>query len=54
MRFIINSDDPYIWAVLPGKEHLFSKHINGHSIGVYKELYKGIKVIFKALLIIIK
>lgn len=49
MRLITNGDDPYTWAALPGREHLFSKHISGHSIGAYKELCEGIGVTFEAL-----
>jgi len=49
VRLITNGDDPYTWAALPGKEHLFSKHMSGHSIGAYKELCEGIGVTFEAL-----
>jgi hypothetical protein len=38
-----------MWKVLPEKKHLFLKNISDYSIRVYKELYKGISVAFKAI-----
>ena len=37
VRLITSADDPYIWKVLPGKEHLFKKDLWKYSIGVYME-----------------
>jgi len=46
-------DNPYIWKVLLEKEELFLriflKNISDHSIGAYKELYKGVGITFKAI-----
>jgi hypothetical protein len=33
---------------LPEKKHLFSKNISNYLIRAYKELYKGISIVFKA------
>jgi len=49
VRLIINDDDSYTCAALPGKNHLFSKHMSEHSIKAYKKLCEGIEIIFEAL-----
>src|SRR6516162_538187 len=48
VRLITSADDPYIWKVLPGKEHLFKKHLSKHSIGAYMELCREVGVSFEA------
>lgn len=50
VRLITNSDDPYIWKVLPGKEHLFKKQMSKHSIGAYVELCREVGTSFEAVL----
>ena len=49
VRLVTTSDDPYTWAALPEKRHLFSKNISDHSIGAYKELCEGIENIFEVI-----
>ena len=53
VRLIPGPDDPYIWKVLPEKKELFLrtflKNISDYSIGAYKELCKGVGIIFKAI-----
>jgi hypothetical protein len=46
---ITGTNNPYTWKVLLKKKHLFSKNISDHSIGAYKELYKGISIAFEAI-----
>jgi len=36
--------------MLPEKEHLFKKYLSKHSIGAYRELYRGVSILFKAIL----
>ncbi len=50
VRLITSGDDPYTWQRLPGKEHLFEKHLSKHSIGAYRELCRGVGVSFEAVL----
>src|SRR5436190_4013832 len=45
---ITGADDPYAWKVLPGKEHLFKKHLSKHSIGAYMELWREVGISFEA------
>jgi hypothetical protein len=47
---IIGTNNLYTWKVLLKKKHLFSKNISDYLISVYKELYKGINIAFKAIL----
>jgi hypothetical protein len=49
VRLITRSDDPYTWQVLQEKQHLFTKHLSKHSIGAYRELYRGVGVSFEAI-----
>jgi len=49
VRLALGPDDPYSWKVLPEKKHLFLKNISDYSTGVYKELYKGVGVLFEAI-----
>jgi hypothetical protein len=51
VRLITGTNNPYTWKVLLEKKHLFSKNISDYLIGAYKELYKGINITFKAILI---
>ena len=46
---IPGTNNPYSWKVLPEKKYLFSKNINDYSISAYKELYREISVLFKAI-----
>ena len=48
MRLITGGDDPYAWTILPGKEHLFRKHLSKHSVEAYIELCQEVGVSFKA------
>lgn len=48
VRLITSADDPYTWKFLPGKEHLFKKHLSKHSIRAYMELWRGVGVSFEA------
>jgi hypothetical protein len=41
--------DLYRWKVLPVKRQLFSKNLSDHSIGAYKELYRGVGISFEAI-----
>jgi len=50
MHFITNTDDPYIWKVLPEKEYLFKKHLSKYSIRVYIKLWWEVGVSFEAVL----
>ncbi len=50
VRLITSADDPYTWQILPEKEHLFKKYLSKHSIGAYRELYRGVGVSFEAVL----
>jgi len=50
VRLITSSNDPYTWQILPEKQHLFKKHLSKHSIGAYRELCRGIDVLFEAVL----
>jgi len=50
VRLITTDDDPYGWAVLPEKRHLFSKNLSNHSIGAYKELCECVGISFEAVL----
>ena len=56
VRLIPGPDNPYIWKVLPEKEELFLriflKNISDYSISAYKELYKGVGIMFKAIQVI--
>ena len=53
VHFILSLNNPYNWKVLPEKEELFLriflKNISNYSISAYKELYKGVSIIFKAI-----
>ena len=49
VRLIPGPDDPYTWKILPEKEYLFSKNMSDHSTGTYKELCRGIGVLFEAI-----
>jgi len=49
VRLITHSDDPYTWRTLPQKQHLFKKHLSKHSIGAYRELYRGVGESFEAI-----
>lgn len=49
VRLKTNTDDPYTWERMDGKEHLFSKNISDHSTRALKELYEGIDVSFAAI-----
>ena len=49
VRLKTNSDDPYTWEIMEGKEHLFSKNMSDLSIGALKELYEGIDKSFAAI-----
>lgn len=42
MRLITTPQDPYKWAFVPEKKHLFQKQLSKHCIRAYKEIYKGI------------
>ncbi|KAI9758898.1 MAG: hypothetical protein M1840_003738 [Geoglossum simile] len=48
VRLKINTDDPYIWEKIEGKEHLFSRNMSDLSTGALKELYEGIGKSFAA------
>jgi Skp family chaperone for outer membrane proteins len=50
VRLITGIDDPYTWKVLPGKEHLFGKHLSKHSIRAYMELWREVGISFEAVL----
>ena len=50
MRLITGPDDAYAWKVLPEKEYLFKKHMSKHSVGAYRELYRGVGISFEAIL----
>jgi hypothetical protein len=48
VRLITTPDDSYSWKVLPGKEHLFEKHLSKHSTGAYMELFREVGTSFEA------
>lgn len=48
VRLIIHAGGPYTWKTLPEQQHLFQNHPSKHSIGGYRELYRGVGVSFKA------
>ncbi|OCK75347.1 hypothetical protein K432DRAFT_272957, partial [Lepidopterella palustris CBS 459.81] len=48
VRLITASEDPYVWNVLPGREHLFSKHMSKHSTGAYMQLCRELGSGFEA------
>ncbi|KAL7940635.1 hypothetical protein V8C42DRAFT_337033, partial [Trichoderma barbatum] len=48
VRLIPNDDDPYRWKILPGKEHLFEKHMSKQTKGIYMELWREVGVTFEA------
>jgi hypothetical protein len=50
VRLIPSANDPYIWRILPEKQHLFKKHLSKHSIGKDGELYREVGMIFEAIL----
>ncbi len=50
VRLITSGDDPYTWRVLLEKQHLFIKYLSKHSIGAYRELYRGVSILFEAIL----
>lgn len=50
VRLIPNGEDPYRWKILPGKEHLFEKHMSKQSKGIYMELWREVGVSFEAVL----
>jgi len=47
---IPNKEDRYRWKILPGKEHLFEKHMSKQSKGIYMELWREVGVSFEAVL----
>lgn len=47
VRLVTSIDDPYTWAALSEKKHLFSKNISNHSTGDYKELCQGVGFTFE-------
>jgi hypothetical protein len=52
VRLITTPQDPYKWAFVPEKRHLFQKHLSKHCIRVYKEIYIDIDdEAFEAILI---
>ncbi|KAF2181264.1 hypothetical protein K469DRAFT_590073 [Zopfia rhizophila CBS 207.26] len=48
VRLITNPDDPYVWHILPGREHLFSKHMSKLSTGAYIQLCRELGSGFEA------
>jgi hypothetical protein len=42
VRLITTPQDPYKWAFVPEKRHLFQKQLSKHCIRAYKEIYTGI------------
>jgi hypothetical protein len=42
VRLITTPQDPYKWAFVPEKRHLFQKHMSKHCIRAYEEIYIGI------------
>jgi hypothetical protein len=58
IRIIPKAQDLYIWKFVPEKKELFSKislkNISDLSIGAYKELCKGVGLMFKAELVTTK
>jgi hypothetical protein len=42
VRLMITPQDPYKWAFVPEKRHLFQKQLSKHCIRAYKEIYTGI------------
>jgi hypothetical protein len=42
VRLITTPQDPYKWAFVPEKRHLFQKQLSKHCIRAYKEIYAGI------------
>jgi hypothetical protein len=49
VRLIPTANDPYTWRKLPGKQHLFAKHLSKQSIGIYRELCREVGVSFEAI-----
>ena len=45
---ITNDDDPYRWAISPGNEHLFEKHLSKLSIGPLTQLCREVGTGFYA------
>ena len=48
VRLITSGDDLHAWQILLEMQHLFKKHMSKHSIGAYRELYRGVGVSFEA------
>ena len=48
VRLITTADDVYAWRFLPGKQHLFDKHLSKHSVGAYRELCREVGISFEA------
>jgi chromosome segregation ATPase len=42
VRLIPKPEDPYKWAFIPQKRHLFQKQLSEHCIRAYKEISRGI------------
>lgn len=42
VRLIPTPEDPYKWAFIPQKRHLFQKQLSEHCIRAYKEILTGI------------
>ena len=42
VRLITTPQDPYKWAFVPEKRHLFRKQLSKHCIRAYKEIYAGV------------
>lgn len=49
VRLIISANNLYTWQILLEKKYLFKKHLSKHSTGAYRELYRGVSVLFKAI-----
>ncbi|KAL7940063.1 hypothetical protein V8C42DRAFT_338661, partial [Trichoderma barbatum] len=50
VRLNPNDEDLYRWKMLPGKGHLFEKHMSKQMRGIYMELCREVGVTFKAIL----
>jgi hypothetical protein len=48
VRLMPDSQDGYMWSFLPEREHLFTKQLSKHSIGLYMVLCREVGKSFEA------